>query len=84
MSSTYTSGTYEGDVCLYLTDAESDGFMVEQMRKADPLFGLYRLVKGQLKVEQLASSHLGMVAGEIGEILAEVMERNIKIALQME
>ena len=84
MSSTYTSGPYEGDVCLYLTDAETDGFMVEQMRKADPLFGWSGLVKGQLKVERLASSHLGMVAGKSGEILAEVMEHNIKTALQME
>lgn len=63
-----------------LTDSATGGFTIEQMRKADPLFGWSGLVKGPLKVHRLESDHLGVVAGASGRLLAEKIEDDIKTA----
>lgn len=84
LSGIYLPKPYDGDAWLYLTNSDTDGFTVEQMRKADPLFGWPGLVKGRLKVHPLHADHLGMVSGERGRILAQTMEGDIKLALQGE
>ncbi len=81
MSQRYQPQPYEGDACLFLTEADSEGFRVMQWRRADPLYGWPAMIAGRLNVYRQAADHITMVSGPHAVELSENIETEIRQAL---
>ena len=80
ISAQYDPAPYAGDAWLFLTESDLDGFIVNRMRKVDPLFGWSAFVQGDLRVSKHVSSHLSMLTGTAVVDLANMIEAEIKHA----